>query len=159
MGGSNGGLSDRRGDGNQRPELFGVGPAGGRRPRHAALPHRRAPTPTQPGARATTGWSENEDEFRALLAYSPYHNIREDHCYPPTWITTADHDDRVVPWHSFKYAARLQSAQPCEDPILLRIETRAGHGAGKPTWMQIEEVANAWAFLADSLRFVPFGTD
>jgi prolyl oligopeptidase len=67
-------------------------------------------------------------------------------------VTTADHDDRVVPWHSFKFGAALQRAQGCDQPILIRVETRAGHGAGKPTWMRIEEVANRWAFLAWALE-------
>jgi prolyl oligopeptidase len=69
-------------------------------------------------------------------------------CYPPTLITTADHDDRVVPWHSYKFAAALQAAQVCANPVLIRIETRAGHGAGKPVWMQIDDFADQWAFLA-----------
>jgi prolyl oligopeptidase len=93
------------------------------------------------------GLSENEEEFRALFDYSPYHNVREGTCYPPTLVTTADRDDRVVPWNSFKFGAALQHAQACDNPILIRVETRAGHGAGKPTWMRIEEVADAWAFL------------
>jgi prolyl oligopeptidase len=98
------------------------------------------------------GLSDNEEEFQALLAYSPYHNIDAGTCYPPTLITTADHDDRVVPWHSFKFAAAMQRAQGCPNPIVIRIETRAGHGAGKPTWMRIEEVANRWTFLVWALR-------
>jgi len=99
------------------------------------------------------GLSEEEEEFRALYAYSPYHNVREETCYPPTLVTTADRDDRVVPWHSFKFGAALQHAQGCENPVLVRVETRAGHGAGKPTWMRIEEVADAWAFLTWALKF------
>jgi prolyl oligopeptidase len=67
-------------------------------------------------------------------------------------VTTADHDDRVVPWHSYKFAAQLQRAQGCKNPVLLRVETRAGHGAGKPVWMQIEDFADQWAFLAKTLR-------
>ena len=63
----------------------------------------------------------------------------------------SDHDDRVVPWHSFKFAAALQKAQSCANPILIRIETRAGHGAGKPVWMQIEDFADQWAFVAQAL--------
>lgn len=106
------------------------------------------------------GLSENEAEYRALRAYSPYHNVREGVCYPPTLLTTADHDDRVVPWHSYKFAAALQSAQACEHPVLIRVETRAGHGAGKPVWMQIEDVANQWAFLARHLHMdVPAAGD
>jgi prolyl oligopeptidase len=98
------------------------------------------------------GLSENEPEFQALFAYSPLHRVKADTCYPPTLITTADHDDRVVPWHSYKFAAEMQRAQPCAHPVLLRIETRAGHGAGKPVWMQIDDYADQWAFLASSLR-------
>ncbi|HEU4601167.1 MAG TPA: prolyl oligopeptidase family serine peptidase, partial [Steroidobacteraceae bacterium] len=67
-------------------------------------------------------------------------------------ITTADHDDRVVPWHSYKFAAQLQHAQGCSNPILLRVETRAGHGSGKPVWMQIEDWSDQWAFLVKALR-------
>jgi len=99
------------------------------------------------------GLSENEEEFRALYAYSPYHNVKDGTCYPPTLITTADRDDRVVPWNSFKFGAALQHAQGCPNPILVRVETRAGHGAGKPTWMRIEEVADAWGFLRWALEF------
>ena len=73
-------------------------------------------------------------------------------CYPPTLVTTADHDDRVVPWHSFKFTAALQAAQACPNPILIRVETRAGHGAGKPVWMQIEDFADEWAFAAQALQ-------
>ncbi len=93
------------------------------------------------------GLSEQPEEFAALYAYSPYHNTTEGTCYPPTLITTADHDDRVVPWHSFKFGAALQHAQGCAKPVLLTVETRAGHGAGKPTWKQIEEVVDGYAFL------------
>lgn len=103
------------------------------------------------------GLSENADEYRALKAYSPYHNVREGACYPPTLVTTADHDDRVVPWHSFKFAAALQAAQSCANPVLIRVETRAGHGAGKPVWMQIEDIANQWAFLTRHLDVTPPG--
>jgi prolyl oligopeptidase len=102
------------------------------------------------------GLAEDAVEYRALRAYSPLHNVRDGTCYPPTLITTAERDDRVVPWHSFKFAARLQAAQAaaprCANPILLRVETRAGHGAGKPTWMQIADYADQWAFLAQQLE-------
>src|SRR5262249_31945446 len=91
-------------------------------------------------------------QFRALVAYSPLHNIKPGTCYPPTLITTADHDDRVVPAHSFKFAATLQVAQSCDHPVLIRIETRAGHGAGKPTSKLIEEAADKWAFLVKVLK-------
>ena len=87
------------------------------------------------------------EEFEALYAYSPYHNLNDGTAYPPTLITTADTDDRVVPGHSFKFAARLQQAQAGPAPVLIRIETRAGHGAGKPTSKRIEEIADQWAFL------------
>ncbi|QDT34461.1 prolyl oligopeptidase family serine peptidase [Thalassoglobus polymorphus] len=97
------------------------------------------------------GSSDNEDEFKALLAYSPYHNAKEGVCYPPTLISTADTDDRVVPGHSFKFAAAIQHAQSCDNPILIRIETKAGHGAGKPTSKIIEELADHWAFLVQTL--------
>ena len=98
------------------------------------------------------GTVEDLDQFRALLAYSPVQNLAPGRCYPPTLVTTADHDDRVVPWHSFKFTAALQYAQAgCANPVLVRIETRAGHGAGKPAWMQIEDWANQWAFLAKHL--------
>jgi prolyl oligopeptidase len=94
------------------------------------------------------GLAEDPEQFRALYAYSPVQNVRQGTCYPPTLVTTADHDDRVVPWHSYKFAAALQAVQICANPILIRVETRAGHGAGKPVWMQIEEFADQWAFLA-----------
>jgi prolyl oligopeptidase len=96
------------------------------------------------------GLSEDSEEFRAIRAYSPVHNVKGG-CYPPTLITTADHDDRVVPWHSFKYAAELQHSQECDNPVLIRIETRAGHGAGKPVWMQIEDIADEFGFAAHAL--------
>jgi len=95
------------------------------------------------------GSSKNADEFKALYAYSPLHNIKPGTSYPPTMVTTADHDDRVWPGHSFKFAAALQAAQAGTAPILIRIETKAGHGAGKPTAKVIEEVADRWAFRED----------
>jgi len=91
------------------------------------------------------------EEFSALYAYSPYHNVEEGAEYPAVMITTADTDDRVVPGHSFKYAAALQKAQGGDAPVLIRIETRAGHGSGKPTEMVIEEYADRWAFLVENL--------
>jgi prolyl oligopeptidase len=94
------------------------------------------------------GSSDNAEEFRALYAYSPYHNLRPGRCYPPTLVTTGDHDDRVVPAHSFKFAARLQACQSCAIPTLIRIETNAGHGAGKPTGKRLEEAADKLAFVA-----------
>lgn len=97
------------------------------------------------------GLAENPEEFTALHAYSPVHNVEAGRCYPATLVTTADRDDRVVPWHSYKFAAELQHAQACANPVLIRVETRAGHGAGKPTWMQIEDFADQWAFAAAAL--------
>ena len=73
-------------------------------------------------------------------------------CYPPTLVTTADHDDRVVPWHSYKFAAALQHAQACANPVLLRIETRAGHGAGTPVWMQIEDIADQFGVRGECTK-------
>ena len=97
------------------------------------------------------GSADDPEEFQALLAYSPLHNIKPDVCYPPTLVTTADTDDRVVPGHSFKFTAALQAAQSCDNPILIRIETRAGHGAGTPTSKIIEEITDEWAFLVKVL--------
>jgi len=97
------------------------------------------------------GSSDDPEEFKALRAYSPYHNLTPGSSYPATLITTADHDDRVVPGHSFKFAAQLQYAQAGDEPVLIRIETRAGHGAGKPTAKRIEEAADQWAFLVHEL--------
>jgi prolyl oligopeptidase len=97
------------------------------------------------------GSSDNAEQFKAIYAYSPLHNLKPGTKYPATMVTTADHDDRVVPAHSFKYAAALQAAHAGEAPTLIRIETRAGHGAGKPTSKLIEEAADKWAFLVKSL--------
>lgn len=103
---------------------------------------------------AGAGWSydygtadDNEEMFEYLYKYSPVHNVKTGYCYPATMVTTADHDDRVVPAHSFKFAAALQAAQSCDNPVLIRIETNAGHGAGKPTSKVIEEQADKWAFM------------
>lgn len=148
QGGSNGGLLVGA-TMLQRPELFGA-----TLPAVGVLDMLRYHTPSANARNWNTdyGLSENEDEFRAQLAYSPVHNVEPGTCYPPTLITTADHDDRVVPWHSYKFGAALQHGQDCANPILVRVETRAGHGAGKPTWMRIEEVADQWAFLLDQLE-------
>ena len=97
------------------------------------------------------GSADNPEEFKALYAYSPFHNLKSGTRYPATLVTTADTDDRVVPGHSFKFAARLQACQSGDAPTLIRIETRAGHGAGKPTDKIIEEVADQWAFLVKNL--------
>jgi len=93
------------------------------------------------------GSSDEEEHFDNLYSYSPLHNIQNDVPYPATLITTADHDDRVVPAHSFKYAAALQEKHIGENPTLIRISTKAGHGAGKPTSKIIEEYADMWAFM------------
>ncbi|MHB0955429.1 MAG: prolyl oligopeptidase family serine peptidase [Pirellulaceae bacterium] len=97
------------------------------------------------------GSSDDPEEFEVLLKYSPYHNLKPGTKYPATLITTADTDDRVVPGHSFKFAAKLQACQAGDAPVLIRIETRAGHGAGKPTTKIIEEIADQWAFLVKNL--------
>lgn len=94
-------------------------------------------------------------DFEALYAYSPYHNIETGRDYPAILITTADTDDRVVPGHSFKYAAALQAANIGNEPHLIRIETRAGHGSGKPTEKVIEEYADMWGFLAEHTGLEP----
>ncbi|MEN3370587.1 MAG: prolyl oligopeptidase [Verrucomicrobiota bacterium] len=138
---------------NQRPELWG-----------AALPGVGVMDMLR-FQKFTIGWawtsdygsSENADEFAALYKYSPLHNIKPGTKYPPTLITTADHDDRVFPGHSFKFAATLQAAQAGPAPVLIRIETRAGHGAGKPTSKIIEETTDQWAFLVKNLGMkLPF---
>jgi prolyl oligopeptidase len=142
-GGSNGGLLVGAVV-NQRPDLFA-----------AAVPHVGVMDMLR-FHEFTIGWAwvsdygspENPEEFEALYAYSPYHNLKKGTEYPATLIITGDHDDRVVPLHSFKYAARMQQVQDGNNPILIRIETRAGHGAGKPTAKKIEESADILAFLA-----------
>jgi len=129
----------------QRPDLFGAAlPAVG------VLDMLRYHTASANARQWSSdyGLSDNPEQVRALYAYSPAQNVKNGVCYPPTLITTADHDDRVVPWHSYKFAAALQAAQLCPNPILIRVETRAGHGAGKPMWMQIEDFADQWAFIA-----------
>ena len=145
-GGSNGGLLVGAVL-TQRPDLFG-----------AALPAVGVMDMLR-FQKFTIGWawvsdygsSDNADEFKALYSYSPLHNIKPGTAYPATMVTTADHDDRVWPGHSFKFAAALQAAQAGPAPVLIRIETKAGHGAGKPTSKIIEEVADRWAFLVKSL--------
>ena len=98
------------------------------------------------------GSSDDPEIFKALYAYSPLHNLKPGTKYPATLVTTADHDDRVVPGHSFKFAATLQADQAGTAPVLIRIETKAGHGAGKPISKQIEEISDSWAFLARNLN-------
>ena len=107
----------------------------------------------------TVGWGwvsdygsvDNPDEFKALLAYSPYHNIKPGTKYPPTLVTTGDHDDRVFPAHSFKFASALQEAQAGPSPVLIRIDSKAGHGMGKPSSKLIEEYSDELAFIAENL--------
>lgn len=146
-GGSNGGLLVGACM-TQRPELFG-----------ATLPAVGVMDMLR-FQKFTIGWawtsdygsSENAEEFKALYKYSPLHNIKPGTAYPPTLVTTADHDDRVVPAHSFKFTATMQEAQAGNNPILIRIETKAGHGAGKPTAKIIEEIADKWGFLVKVLK-------
>ncbi|OCQ93195.1 prolyl endopeptidase [Limnothrix sp. PR1529] len=135
----------------QRPDLFGAAlPAVG------VMDMLRFP-------QFTIGWAwcsdygspENEAEFQALYAYSPLHNLRSGTAYPATLVTTADRDDRVVPAHSFKFTAALQAAQGGDAPTLIRIETKAGHGAGKPTTKIVEEASDKLAFLVKTLDFQP----
>ena len=133
----------------QRPELFAAA-----LPNVGVLDMLRYHTASANAYQWSSDYGTVEDraEFEALRAYSPLHNVRAGVCYPSALITTADHDDRVVPWHSFKFAAELQHRQSCGNPVLLRVETRAGHGSGKPVWMQIEDYADQWAFLVRSLH-------
>jgi prolyl oligopeptidase len=136
---------------NERPDLFGAALVG-----VGVLDMLRF-------HKFTIGWGwvsdygspENADEFKVLYSYSPYHNIKQGGHYPAVLITTADHDDRVVPAHSFKYAAALQRAQGGSEPVLIRIETRAGHGGGKPITKVIEESADDFGFLWHELTKSP----
>ena len=103
---------------------------------------------------AGAGWAydygtaeDSKEMFDYLYKYSPVHNAKAGTCYPAVFVTTGDHDDRVVPAHSFKFASALQAAQACKNPVLISIETKAGHGAGKPTEMIIAEQADKWAYL------------
>ena len=101
------------------------------------------------------GSADDPAQFKAIYAYSPLQNLKPGTKYPATLITTADHDDRVVPAHSFKFAARMQECQAGDAPVLIRIETRAGHGAGKPTAKMIDEAADELGFLLHELKFRP----
>jgi prolyl oligopeptidase len=146
QGGSNGGLLVGAVL-NQRPDLFG-----------AALPAVGVMdmvrfTKFTVGAAWKSDYGDPEDpaDFKALYAYSPLHNIKAGTMYPATLVTTADTDDRVFPAHSFKYAAALQAAQAGNAPVLIRVETKAGHGAGKPTSKQIEEQTDIYGFLVKNL--------
>ena len=145
-GGSNGGLLIGACV-TQRPDLFGV-----------ALPEVGVMDMLR-FHKFTIGWawtsdygsSDNAEEFKALYAYSPLHNLKPGTKYPPTLIATSDHDDRVVPGHSFKFAATMQTDQAGPAPILIRIEVKAGHGAGKSITKLIDETADTWAFVAHNL--------
>ena len=103
------------------------------------------------------GYPNKEADFKNLLTYSPYHNIKSGVNYPAVIVSTADTDDRVVPGHSFKYTAALQAADTGSKPKIIRIETRAGHGSGKPTDKLIEEYSEIYAFLAKwtGMEFAP----
>jgi prolyl oligopeptidase len=145
-GGSNGGLLVGAAM-TQRPELFG-----------AALPAVGVMDMLR-FHKFTIGWAwvteygsaDSANQFDFLRKYSPLHNLKPGTAYPATMVTTADHDDRVVPGHSFKFAAALQAAHTGSAPVLIRVETKAGHGAGKPTAKVIEEQADRWAFLVEVL--------
>ncbi|MEP6550011.1 MAG: prolyl oligopeptidase family serine peptidase, partial [Gemmatimonadales bacterium] len=149
-GGSNGGLLVGAVM-TQRPELFG-----------AALPEVGVMDMLR-FQKFTIGWawtsdygsSDDPDQFAYLRAYSPLQNIKPGTCYPPTLAFTADHDDRVVPGHTFKFIATLQAAQACPNPTLVRIETKSGHGAGRPTTKLIDEAADRFAFLVKELQMKP----
>ncbi len=146
QGGSNGGLLVGAVL-TQRPELFGAAI-----PEVGVLDMLRYHTFTIGRAWASEyGTSEDPAAFAWLHAYSPLHQVRSGTHYPPTLVMTGDHDDRVLPGHSYKFAAALQTAQGGAAPILLRVETGAGHGAGKPVHKQIEEAADRLAFLAAAL--------
>lgn len=146
QGGSNGGLLVGA-TLNQNPGLFG-----------AAIPQVGVMDMLR-FTKFTIGWAWTSDygspddptDFKAMYAYSPYHNVKPGTMYPPTLITTADHDDRVFPAHSFKYTAAMQYAQAGDAPILIRIQTRGGHGAGLPTALAIEQQADIYAFLVKNL--------
>ncbi|HKE17484.1 MAG TPA: prolyl oligopeptidase family serine peptidase, partial [Kofleriaceae bacterium] len=150
QGGSNGGLLVGACM-TQRPDLFG-----------AALPAVGVMDMLR-FHKFTIGWawvddygsSDDPAEFKAIYAYSPLQNIKTGVVYPPTLITTADHDDRVVPGHSFKFAARLQAAHHGPNPVLIRIQTKAGHGAGKPTKMKIAESADVLGFVVKIFGMQP----
>ena len=146
-GGSNGGLLVGAAM-TQRPDLFG-----------ACLPAVGVMDMLR-YQKFTIGWawvteygsSDEPDQIKNLLSYSPLHNLKKGTSYPATMVTTADRDDRVVPGHSFKFAAALQAAHTGDNPTLIRIETRAGHGAGTPVSKRIDEYADYWAFLQANLK-------
>jgi prolyl oligopeptidase len=132
----------------QRPELFG-----------ACLPEVGVMDMLR-FHKFTIGWAwvsdfgnpDDVEQFKTLHTYSPYHNLKPGTAYPATLVITADHDDRVVPGHSFKFAARLQACQSGDAPVLIRIQTKAGHGFGKPTTIKIEELTDIFTFLVHTLQ-------
>ncbi len=149
-GGSNGGLLVGAVE-EQRPDLFA-----------AAVPHvgvmdmlRFRNFTVGQGWESEYGSVDNAEEFKAMLTYSPLQNVKPGVAYPATLIMTGDHDDRVFPAHSFKFAAAMQHADPTGNPILIRIETRAGHGAGKPLSKSIDETADAFAFILNAFGMAP----
>jgi prolyl oligopeptidase len=146
MGGSNGGLLVGAVM-QQRPDLFAVAlPAVG------VMDMLRYHKFTGGAAWATEyGSAENAKDFAYLSKYSPLQNIKPGTCYPATLVTTADHDDRVVPSHSFKFTATLQGAQSCDKPVLIRVETQGSHGY-RPTDKQIAERADQWAFALANMK-------
>jgi prolyl oligopeptidase len=145
-GGSNGGLLVGAVM-TQRPELFKVAI-----PQVGVMDMLRYHKFTIGWAWATEyGRSDNEKDFSNLIKYSPLQNLKAGVKYPATLVTTADHDDRVVPAHSFKFAATLQACNDGTNPTLIRIESKAGHGGGKPTDKQIEEAADIWNFVMYNL--------
>jgi prolyl oligopeptidase len=148
MGGSNGGLLVGAVE-EQRPDLFAVAlPAVG------VMDMLRYHKFTGGGAWATEyGSADDSTAFQYLVKYSPVHNVKPGTCYPATLITTADHDDRVVPSHSFKFAAAMQAAQGCAKPVLIRVETQGSHGY-RPTDKRIAELADEWAFTAANMGVV-----
>jgi len=150
MGGSNGGLLVGACM-TQRPDLFKVAI-----PEVGVMDMLRYHKFTIGWAWATDyGTSETEEGFNYLIKYSPLHNIKNGISYPATLVTTADHDDRVVPAHSFKFIARLQAADAGPNPVLVRIETKAGHGGGKPTSKIIDEYGDIWSFMFWNLGMKP----
>jgi prolyl oligopeptidase len=150
-GGSNGGLLVGAAI-TQRPDLFGAAV-----PEVGVLDMLRFQKFTVGKAWVTDYGSADAsaDQFKYLFAYSPYHNVKDGTKYPPTLVMTSDHDDRVFPAHSFKFAAALQHAQGGDAPVLLRVESKSGHGGGRPTEKIIDEVADRFAFLVKNLGFSP----
>jgi prolyl oligopeptidase len=150
QGGSNGGLLTAAVS-VQRPDLFGAVVCQCR-DRHAALPHVHH---RQILGQRITEAEENAEDFKFMYKYSPLHNVKPGIKCPPILITSADTDDRVVPAHAKKFAATLQANDAGDNPILLRVELKAGHGGGKPTSKQIEEAADIYSFLFKTFGLTP----